>query len=82
MLRPVIACDKAGVVDRTGDDRAIIFGALLWMPKSSTAKTASAHERYGPIKAKRGSRLVTQADRRQTAEMIARFDGQPKRQFT
>ena len=36
---------KAGVVDLTGDDRAIIYGALLWMAKklrSEECEKASA----------------------------------------
>ncbi|SHN78262.1 conjugal transfer protein TraD [Bradyrhizobium erythrophlei] len=36
---------KAGVVDLTGDDRAIIYGALLWMAdklKSNQAEQARA----------------------------------------
>ena len=29
---------KAGIVDLTGDDRAIIFGALLWMADKLNSK--------------------------------------------
>jgi hypothetical protein len=45
---------KAGVVELTGDDRALIFGALLWMAeklKNSRAKKAR----------KRWSRLIMTA---------------------
>ncbi len=39
---------KARVVDLTGDDRAIILGALLWMATSSKAIKANRRERSGP----------------------------------
>ena len=39
---------KSGVVDLTGEDRATIFGALLWMADRLKAISASMRERFGP----------------------------------
>ncbi len=38
---------KAGIVDLTGDDRAIILGALLWMAGKLQGDQANRRERCG-----------------------------------
>ena len=48
---------KAGIVDLTGDDRATIYGALSGWPISSRTRTANMHERCGPQRGSRRSRM-------------------------
>jgi hypothetical protein len=47
---------KAGVVDLTGNGRAMIYGALLWMPTSSRANKANRRERCGSQRGSKRSR--------------------------
>src|SRR6476661_11277780 len=44
---------KSGVVDLTGDDRATIFGALLWMADKFKSIKANRPERSGPQRERR-----------------------------
>jgi len=44
---------KAGIVDLTGDDRAMIYGALLWMAEKLNSEQGNRLVAFGP---KRGSR--------------------------
>jgi hypothetical protein len=39
---------KAGIVDLTGDDRATIFGALLWSADKLKSDKGDRHKRFGP----------------------------------
>jgi conjugative transfer protein TraD len=47
---------KAGVVDLTGDDRATILGALLWMADKLRAISTNKPANYGPQRGNRRSR--------------------------
>jgi hypothetical protein len=46
---------KSGVVDLTGDDRAIVSGALIWMADNSSSMTAKRPMRSGPTRGNRRS---------------------------
>jgi Conjugal transfer protein TraD len=62
---------KAGIVDLTGDDRATIFGALLWMAdKLQSDQGERAHT--GSRRGSRRSRQTRQHTRRQI-ELLQRF---------
>ena len=39
---------KSGIVDLTSDNRATIFGALLWMADRLKSDQANMRERFGP----------------------------------
>ena len=47
---------KAGLVNLTGGDRAMIYGALLWMAENSKVIEANRRERYGPPRGRKRSR--------------------------
>ena len=44
---------KAGIVDLTGDDRAVIFGALLWMADKLQSDQGENARALGSAKGKR-----------------------------
>ena len=54
---------KAGVVDLTGDDRAIILGALLWMADKLQSDQGKRARALWAAKGKQASEADTQEDR-------------------
>jgi len=52
---------KAGIVELTGDDRAMIYGALLWM--GSEAISTSMHGHFGAQRENRLSKRTLRHER-------------------
>ena len=62
---------KAGIVDLTGDDRAMIYGALLWMADKLQSDEGDKREASGPRRESRHSRITEHQHRQKTRP----FDG-------
>ena len=69
---------KAGIVDLTGDDRAMIYGALLWMADKLQSDRANMRELSGTRRASRRSRM-TKHQYRQTTRPLDRRCGYGKK---
>lgn len=46
---------KAGIVEITGDDRAVIYGAFMWIADKLESDEGDLRGRYGPGWGRRGS---------------------------
>ncbi|WP_213770654.1 conjugal transfer protein TraD [Bradyrhizobium sp. dw_78] len=57
---------KAGIVDLTGDDRAIIFGALLWMADKLNSEDGERARALWASKGKSSLKVVGYDRRRDT----------------
>jgi len=63
---------KARIVELTGDDRATILGALLWMADKLQSDQANGRVNYGPQRGSKRSRRTQQHTRGQI-ELLQQF---------
>ncbi len=54
---------KAGVVDLTGDDRAIIYGAMIWMANKLKSEVGERAREHGVGKGKEALKAERQREK-------------------